>query len=209
MRRKSALLLCLTFATYAVAQTNLSLPEGTAVKMRLENAISTFGSKVGDSFSGRVTAPVSLNSKTVIPVGSTIEGRVIRLTEPRRIKGKPTISLFPDMVTLPSGEKYVLHAVMVDTNVGKGTDVNEEGEFKGQGMDGHDKKEIAIGTGAGVVSGALIGGGEGALVGAAIGGGATVVHWLVKKRYTTMPAGTEVVMELSRPMELSAASSGR
>ena len=207
--RKFALLLCLTFATYAVAQTNLSLPEGTAVKMRLENAISTFGNKVGDSFSGRVTAPVALAGKTVIPVGSTIEGRVTRLTEPRRIKGKPTIGLFPDTVTLPTGEKYALHAVIVDTNVGKGTSVNEEGEFKGQGMDGHDKKEIAIGAGAGVATGALIGGGEGAVIGGAIGGGATVVHWLVKKRYATMPAGTEVVMEFSRPMELSAAASGR
>jgi hypothetical protein len=207
--RKCALLLCLAFATCAVAETNLSLPEGTAVKMRLENAVSTFGNKVGDTWSGRVTTPVSLDGKTVIPVGSTVEGRVTRLTEPRRIKGKPTIGLFPDMVTLPNGEKYVLHAVMVDTNIRKGTDVNEEGEFKGKGMDGHDKKEIAIGTGAGVASGALIGGGEGALVGAAIGSGATVVHWLVKKRYTVMPAGTEVVMELSRPMELSAASGGK
>ncbi len=208
--RKCALLLCLIFATcYALAETNLSLPEGTAVKMRLENAVSTFGNKVGDSFSGRVTAPVSLDGKTVIPVGSTIEGRVTRLTEPRRIKGKPTIDLFPETVTLPNGEKYKLRAVMVDTNAHNGTSVNDEGEFKGQGMDGHDKKEIAIGTGAGVVSGALIGGGEGALVGAAVGSGATVVHWLVKKRYTVMPAGTEVVMELSRPMELSAASSGR
>ena len=207
--KKCALLLCLTFATYAVAQTNLSLPEGTAVKMRLENAISTFGNKVGDSFSGRVTAPVSISGKTIIPVGSTIEGRVTRLTEPRRIKGKPTIDLIPDTITLPSGEKYALRAVVVDTNAGKETSVNEEGEFKGEGMDGHDKKEIAIGTGAGVVTGALIGGGEGALVGAAVGGGATVVHWLVKKRYATMPAGTEVVMELSRPIEMSAAASGK
>jgi len=207
--RKCALLLCLTFATYAVAQTNLSLPEGTAVKMRLENAVSTFGNKVGDTFSGRVTAPVAVSGKTIIPVGSTIEGRITRLTEPRRIQGKPTIDLFPDTITLPSGEKYALRAAVVDTNAGKGTSVNEEGEFKGQGMDGHDKKEIAIGTGAGVLAGALIGGGEGALVGAAVGGGATVVHWLVKKRYTTMPAGTEVVMELSRRMELSAAASGK
>ena len=207
--KKSALLLCLAFATCAVAETNLSLPEGTAVKMRMENAVSTFGNKVGDTWSGRVTTPVALDGKTIIPVGSTIEGRVTRLSEPRRIKGKPTIDLFPEMVTLPNGEKYVLRAVMVDTNVGKGTDVSQEGEFKGNGMDGHDKKEIAIGTGAGVVSGALIGGGEGALVGAAIGGGATMVHWLVKKRSTVMPAGTEVVMELSRPMELSAASSGK
>lgn len=207
--RKCALLLCVMFAAYAVAETNLSLPEGTAVKMRMENAISTFGNKVGDTFSGRVTAPVSLDGKTVIPVGSTIEGRVTRLTEPRRIKGKPTIDLFPEMVTLPNGEKYRIHAAIVDTNAGKGTSVNEEGEFKGQGMDGHDKKEIAIGTGAGVVTGALIGGDEGALVGAAVGSGATVVHWLVKKRYATMPAGTEVVMELSRPMELSAASGGK
>src|SRR5947209_5058336 len=54
----------------------LQLPTGTAVKMRLVEAISSNGNKAGDSFSGRVSEPVMFEGKTVIPVGATIEGRV-------------------------------------------------------------------------------------------------------------------------------------
>src|SRR5438270_2764339 len=62
----------------------LQLPTGTAVKMRLTEALSTEGNKAGDSFSGRVSEPVMLEGKTVIPVGATIEGRVTRVSSPRR-----------------------------------------------------------------------------------------------------------------------------
>jgi len=46
------------------------------------------------------------------------------------------------------------------------------------------------------------------LVGGMIGGGATVIHWLTKKKSTMVPAGTELVMELSRPMAMTAAAAG-
>src|SRR5215813_8001575 len=48
------------------------LPAGTAVKMKLETTLSTMTNKSGDAFSGRVTEPVMLNGKTVIPVGASI-----------------------------------------------------------------------------------------------------------------------------------------
>jgi len=43
----------------------------------------------------RVTEPVALNGKTIIPVGSTVQGTVGRVAEPRRVQGRPTIALFP------------------------------------------------------------------------------------------------------------------
>ena len=62
----------------AVAQTNLSLPAGTALNVKLESTLATFTSKKGDSFSGRVTQPVVMDGKTVIPIGATVLGRVGR-----------------------------------------------------------------------------------------------------------------------------------
>src|SRR3954471_21489187 len=53
-------------------QQKLQLPTGTAVKMRLTESISSDGNKAGDSFSGRVSEPVMLDGKTVIPVGAAI-----------------------------------------------------------------------------------------------------------------------------------------
>jgi len=209
MKRGAVLLLLVLFAAVALAQTNLALPAGTSVKIKLENTLTTFSNKSGDPFSGRVTEAVMMDGKTVIPVGATIQGRVTKINEPRRIAGKPTIGIFPETVVLPNGERYMLNASVVDTSLRGGTDVNEEGQFKGAGHDGKDLTEIGMGTGGGMIVGGLAGGGKGLLIGGAIGATATVAHWLGKHRSAMLPAGTELVMELTRPMTLSAASSGQ
>ena len=187
----------------AVAQNNISLPAGTTVKVKLDNALTTFSSKSGDPFSARVTEAVMLDGKTVLPIGATVEGRVTQATEPRRIAGKPTIAIFPETVVLPNGEHYMLNATLVDTSLRNGTDVNNEGQFKGKGHDGKDMIEIGMGTGGGMLVGGLIGGGKGVLIGGAVGATATVAHWLGKKNSAMLPAGTELVMELSRPPTLA------
>ena len=207
--RKTALMGVILLATAAWAQTNLSLPAGTAFKVKLEKTLSTFTSKEGDPFSGRVLDPVVLDGKTVIPVGATVQGRVTKINEPRRIAGKPTIGIFPETVILPSGERYMLNAVLVDTNLRNGTDVNTEGQFKGEGHDGKDLTEVGFGTGGGMLVGGLAGGRKGLLIGGAVGATLTVAHWLGKKRSAMLPSGTELMMELSRPLEMTAASGGQ
>lgn len=192
-----------------LAQESLSLPSGTSVHMKLETPISTKTSKVGDAFAGRVTEPVLLDGKTVIPVGAAIQGQIVKLTEPRRVKGKPTIELRPDSITMPDGEKYDFRATVVDTDKSTETSVNDEGEIKGKGRDGKDVRNVAIGTGAGVTVGAIAGGGKGALIGGAIGAGVTVAHWLSKHKSAELPAGSVIVMELNRPMSMSSSSSGK
>jgi len=194
-------------AAFATAQT--SLPTGTAVKMKLDTTLTTFSSKAGDPFSARVTEPVMLDGKTVIPVGATVEGRVLKTSEPRRIAGKPTIAMFPENVVLPNGDRFTLNATLVDTSLRHGTDVNTEGQFKGDGIDGTDLTQIGMGTGGGMLIGGLIAGGKGLLIGGAIGATATVSHWLGKHRSATLPAGTELVMELNRPMTMTSVAAGQ
>jgi hypothetical protein len=201
MKKVAAIAILTVLASAALAQT--SLPTGTALKMKLENTLTTYSSHAGDSFQARVTEPVVVGGKTVIPVGTTVQGRVTKTSEPRRVAGKPTIALFPETLVMPNGERIMLNATLVDTSVRRGTDVNNEGQFKGAGHDGKDLTEIGMGTGGGMLIGGLAGGGKGLLIGGAIGAGATVTHWLSKHRSTTLPAGTELVMELNRPMVMS------
>jgi hypothetical protein len=208
MKKLVGLLSVIWLAAAAVAQTNMSLPAGTALKVKLENTLSTFSSKEGDPFSGRVTEAVLFGGKTVIPIGTTVQGRVTKINEPRRIAGKPTIGIFPETVVLPNGNRYMLNAAVVDTNLRNGTDVNTEGQFKGAGHDGQDLTEIGFGTGGGMLIGGLIGSGKGMLIGGAVGATATVAHWLGKRRSAVLPAGTELVMELSRPLAMTAAAGG-
>jgi hypothetical protein len=209
MKRIFLMLGVLLLAVAAGAQTNMALPAGTSFKVKLENTLSTFTSKEGDAFSGRVVDAVMLDGKTVIPVGATVQGRVTKINEPRRIAGKPTIGIFPEAVVLPNGERYMLNATLVDTSLRNGTDVNTEGQFKGDGHDGHDLAEMGMGTGAGMLVGGLAGGGKGLLIGGGVGATLTVAHWLGKKRSAVLPSGTELMMELSRPMAMTAEAGGQ
>jgi hypothetical protein len=42
------------------------------------------------------------------------------------------------------------------------------------------------------------------LIGGAVGAGSTTAHWLSKHRSAVLPAGTELTLELNRPLSLSA-----
>ena len=65
---------------------------------------------------------------------------------------------------------------------------------------------IPSGGSGGVFAPSLV---VGALIGGAIGAGVTVAHWLSKHKSAELPAGSEIVMELNRPMNLTAATSGK
>lgn len=195
------LLPCTLLATMLAAQTP-SVPAGTALMVRLDTTLATFSNKAGDPFRGSLTQAVVVNGQTLIPAGATVEGRVTKVSEPRRISGKPTIGILPEAVILPSGERYYLDATLTDTNI-RGTDVNQEGQFKGSTHDRRDTLEQGGGTAGGMVIGGLVGGPVGVLVGGAIGAGSTTGYWLAKHRSATLPAGTQLTLELNRPIMMT------
>jgi hypothetical protein len=205
MKRWAALPCILLVAAIATAQNALPVPAGTALMVKLETTLATFSNKPGDPFQGSLSQPVIVNGQTVIPAGARIEGRVTKVAEPRRIAGKPTIGILPEALILPTGERLFLDATLVDTNAGAGTDVNNEGEFKGSGHDRHDELEAGGGTAGGMLIGGLVGGPVGIVVGGAIGAGATGAHYLSKHRSATLPAGTTLTIELNRPLAMTPA----
>jgi hypothetical protein len=184
-------------------QTNGSVPEGTTLMVKLQTTLATFSNKAGDPFRGQVTQPVVLNGQTLIPAGATVEGRVTKVSEPRRIAGKPTLGILPEAVILPTGERYFLDATLIDTNIA-GTDVNTEGQFKGSGHDRRDQLEVGGGAAGGMLIGGLVGGPPGVLVGGVVGAGSTTAYWLTKHHSAVLPAGTELTLELNRPLSLGA-----
>src|SRR6202161_307612 len=130
MKKWTVLPCVLLLAAMAAAQPSAPVPAGTALMVRLETTLATFSNKAGDPFHARLTQAVMLNGKTLIPDGGMVEGRVTKVDEPRRIAGKPTIGILPEALILPTGERFFLDATLVDTDI-RGTDVNQEGEFKG------------------------------------------------------------------------------
>jgi hypothetical protein len=203
---KWMLLPCVLVASVLAAQSSSSpLPAGTALIVRLDTTLATFSNRPGDPFRGSITQPVVVNGQTLIPAGTVVEGRVTKVSEPRRISGRPSIGILPEAVILPTGQRYYLDATLTDTNI-PGTDVNAEGQFKGTGHDRRDTIETGGGTAGGMLVGGLIGGGPGILIGGAVGATSTTVHWLAKHRSATLPAGTQLTLELNRPLTMSTAA---
>lgn len=204
--KKWMLLPCLLLATALAAQNSAPVPAGTVLMVRLETTLATFSNRVGDPFRGSLSQPVVVEGKVILPAGTAVEGRVTKLSEPRRISGKPTIGILPEAVILPTGERYYLDATLTDTNI-PGSDVNSEGQFKGTGHDRRDTLEQGGGAAGGMLIGGLVGGPIGVLVGGAIGAGSTTGLWLGKHRSATLPAGTELTLELNRALEMTPSTS--
>jgi hypothetical protein len=204
MKKWMVLPCILLLAAMLAAQTSSPVPAGTALMVRLETTLATFSNKAGDPFRGTLSQPVVVNGQTLLPAGTVIEGRVTKVSEPRRISGKPTIGILPEAVVMPTGEHYFLDATLTDTNI-PGSDVNSEGQFKGTGHDRNDQLEVGGGAAGGMLIGGLIAGPPGVLVGGLIGASGTTGHWLSKHRSATLPAGTQLTLELNRPLVMNGA----
>jgi hypothetical protein len=204
MKKWTVLPCTLLLAAMAAAQASAPIPAGTGLMVKLETTLATFSNKAGDPFQARLTQAVVLGGKSVIPAGAMVEGRVTKVAEPRRISGKPTIGILAESLVLPTGERLFLDATLVDTDI-RGTDVNQEGEFKGSGHDRRDEMETGGGTAGGMLIGGLVGGPPGILIGGVVGAGSTGAHWLSKHRSATLPAGTTLTLELNRPLAMTAA----
>jgi hypothetical protein len=205
MKNWTVLPCILLLAAMATAQTSSPVPTGTALMVKLETTLATFSNKPGDLFQGQLIQPVVVDGRTVIPAGTKIEGHVAKVAEPRRISGRPTIKIVPETLVMAGGERLPLDATLIDTNAGRDTDVNQEGEFKGPGHDRRDKIEAGGGTAGGMLIGGLVGGPVGVVVGGVIGAGSTGAHWLSQHRSATLPAGTTLTIELNRPLLMTPA----
>ncbi len=202
MKKRTVLSSILLLAAMATAQTSSPVPAGTALMVKLETTLATFSNKPGDLFQGQLIHPVMLDGRTVIPAGTKIEGRVAKVAEPRRIAGRPTIKIVPETLVLAGGERLPLDATLVDTNAGRDTDVNQEGEFKGSGHDRRDQVETGGGAAGGMLIGGLIGGPPGIVIGGLVGAGSAGGHWLSKHHSATLPSGTTLTIELNRPLTI-------
>ncbi|HEX3966989.1 MAG TPA: hypothetical protein VHW70_03400 [Edaphobacter sp.] len=178
------------------------LREGTLLRTRIQDTLSTETTLPGTRFSAEVTEPITRNGRVIIPVGSILNGSVTEVRGGRRITGAALLHLETRDVTLPDGTHYIVHAQLIDTGRSD-FNVTDEGTLKKKD---HAKETLAVVggvTGAGAVSGAMIGGGVGAVVGAGIGAGLSTVLWLKQDRQATLPKDVALVFSLTTPMILT------
>lgn len=177
---------------------------GTNIRVRMNGTISSKTTRAGDTFKTTVTEPVySTNGVVVIPVGSTITGRVDSVTPAKKGGNPGQISVSFISVQLPNGNVRAINGSLTDLNT-KSAKSDNEGSASGDKM--KNRKIIFIGGGGagGAVLGAAIGGGKGALIGGIIGAGAGLLgERLTKGEEAEVKSGTEFGVYLNQAISMT------
>ena len=105
--------------------------EGTPLRARLQNPLSTQETKVGDTFLAELVQPVTQHGVVLIPVGAQIRGRISAVHGGRRLTGRASIRLQPDFITFPDGTSHRIHAELIDLDNFADAHVNSEGTVVG------------------------------------------------------------------------------
>ncbi len=162
----------------------------------------TLGSKtarVGDTFTTNVTEPVySNNGVVVIPVGSTIVGRVDSVKQAKKGGDPGSVSVSFTEVKLPNGTRRSINGSLTDLDTKK---AKSDNEGSASGDDRKNDKLIFIGGGAagGAILGGAIGGGKGALIGGILGAvGGLAGERLTKGEDAEVKSGTEFGVYLNQ-----------
>jgi hypothetical protein len=179
------------------------VPDGTLVKVKLMEELSTLTTKPGTSFTAEVSEPVLRDGQVVVPVGALLEGRVTFVREGKRVGAAAAIHLEARTVTLPDGSRYMLSARVIDTNSWGDTKVDSEGTILRKDHPKATDAMTTLSTVGGMAAGAAMGGVPGAVIGAGLGAGVSATVWARQDRQADLPKDLGVVFCLTEPMRVT------
>src|SRR6185503_2421926 len=177
-----------------------TLGEGTLIRVKLLDELSSNLSEKGQPFRSRVATDVIQNGQVIIPAGAEIDGRVADLST-GHFGGHGSVLLEPQTVTLENGARFKLHA-MVSSTPGTDARVNSEGIITPGSRLRRDGIEYAGVGGGGMIAGAVLGGPAGMLAGGIIGAGVVTAHLLQSHPQTTLDEGSYLMLTVTEQVQL-------
>jgi hypothetical protein len=182
------------------------VPTGTTLTGVLQQTISTKTTPEGTHFLAIITVPILRDGVIVVPAGSLLKGRVVRIHGGRRISGPPQIRMKPETITLLDGSVYPLTAEVASLEHFYPAHVNHEGTIVGTSSGKNTALAFGLVTASATASGALAGGSIGAVVGFGVGAGIATAWWLRQDRLVEVPGGTKMVFTLDSPLQINPAA---
>jgi outer membrane lipoprotein SlyB len=169
--------------------TNNSIPRGTEMKIRLNTTIDSQKAKDGDRFKATALSPNRY-------ADASISGHVSQVKQSGKVKGKTSLVLVFDSITLSNGENYSMRGDVVKVYGEKSVKkVDEEGKIESGSRGSSTAKRTVGGAAAGAILGGILGGGKGAAIGATVGAaggaGSNVIRGSDKIK---LDEGTEILV---------------
>jgi hypothetical protein len=171
---------------------NFVVPDDIALRIRLDDTLTSVDSKVGDPFSATVVDQGEYRNARVY-------GHVAQIDMSGRVKGHTSMLLRFDRLVMPDGRRGSMQAEIIELyHAPSGEKVDVEGAIESGGRGRKSIEHTAIGAGAGALLGGIFGGGKGAGIGSIIGGvgglGTTAFHGHQK---ITLNSGQEMLIRVT------------
>jgi type IV secretion system protein VirB10 len=186
------------------------IPAGSKIPLFLKQAISTKNAREGDAVYAETAFPFLVNERMVVPAGTYIQGKIVRVERAGRVKGRAELLLHFTTMIYPSGYTLMLPGAVDNTPGADNKGVKDkEGTIQQDKDTGKKLENAAKGGVYGGSGGALAGGLSGGLTGARIGGAAgaaTGIAWALLKRGSDvkLDVGTSIQMEIQRDVPVDA-----
>jgi len=184
----------LTLATSPLPASTSSfvVPNDIALRIRLDDTLTSVDSSVGDPFSATVVDQGEYQNARVY-------GHIAEIQMSGKVKGHTSMVLRFDRLVMSDGRRASIHAEIVELyHAPSGEKVDVEGAIESGGRGRKSVEHTAIGAGAGALLGGMFGGGKGAGIGSVIGGvgglGTTAFHGHQK---ITLSSGQEMLIRIT------------
>lgn len=180
----------------AVPSSQLTLPAGAWITVRVNEPLSSDQNRPGDGFSATLAQPLVADGFVIARRGQTIGGRVAESQKAGRTKGTSRLAIELTEISLVDGQQLPVRTQLV--------------EYTGGTSKGRDATAIATTTGIGAAIGAAADGGFGAGMGAIAGAAASTIGVLVTRGRPTviLPEATLTFRTLA-PLTISTERAGQ
>ena len=165
---------------------------GTNLKVRLNDNLSSKESRAGDKFTAAVLDPVRFNE-------ATVHGHIRSIVKSGKVKGRTTMNLAFDSITLTDERHGILHGYVTKVYGSNNGGTDNEGGVQSSSRGNQTLKRSGIGATAGAIIGGIAGGGKGAAIGLILGGAGGAGSLAIKgSKELKIESGTEMLVHVTR-----------
>ena len=155
----------------AAVPSQITLPAGTFVRVRINEKLSSDKNQAGDLFTATLVQPLIANGVVVAQPGQNIAGRVSEAVKAKDGNGRSRLGLDLTELSLVDGQQIPIRTQLM--------------EYHRATNDGRDTGVVIGTTATGAAIGAVAGGGLGAGVGAITGAAAGAIGVLATRSHAT------------------------
>ena len=178
-----------TGATVPAARSDVTIPAGESLLIRMIDGVDSSKNQVGDIFHASLETDLNVNGTLVARKGANVYGRLAQAKEAGHFAGSSELQLELTRIVI-DGQDYPV--------------VSSDYTLQGKGRGKNTAEKVGGGAALGAIIGGIAGGGKGAAIGAGVGAGAGgTVQVLTRGQQVKVPSETVLEFRLQQSVRVA------